>query len=384
MSLAENLLNSLDETAYENSRIAGFEPEEAHIVVGQDRVIIVPNNLKTIAVKGDKDIETVTFDCVRFWDENDLSTFAIYINYILPNGDEGTYIPKNITKLDDIFTFDWEIGSEITYVSGKLTFWIVAKLTDDNETLIKQWSSLQNSDCSIAQGGDRDKSYSPYEDGFEDGRKAEYDAFWDTYQDYGNRKNYNYAFPGPSWVDSIFKPKYPIAPTSPQYMFMNSGITDLTNINLDLSRATTAYYTFSGVSITYIPYLDCSKVIDFQNAFYNSTKLKHIEGLKFGPSVIKQGYARMFGSCNSLETVCFEGIINQDGLDMHWSTKLSKASIESIINALSTTTSGLTVTLSLTAVNNSFETSSGANDGRESEEWKSLIATRSNWTIAYL
>lgn len=155
MSLAENLLNSLDETAYQNSRIAGIEPEEEHIIVGQDRVITVPNNLKTIAVKGDKDIETVTFDCVRYWDGHDLSTFAIYINYILPNGDESTYIPKNIIKSDDCFSFDWTIGSEITSYNGKLTFWIVAKLTDDDATLIKQWSSLQNSECTIAQGGDK-------------------------------------------------------------------------------------------------------------------------------------------------------------------------------------------------------------------------------------
>ena len=91
MSLAENLLNSLDETAYENMRIAG-SGEEEHIIVGQDRSITVPNALKTIAVKGDKDVEPATIDCVRYWDGNDLSTFAIYLNYILPNGDEGTYI----------------------------------------------------------------------------------------------------------------------------------------------------------------------------------------------------------------------------------------------------------------------------------------------------
>lgn len=153
MSLAENLLNSLDETSYQ-MRIAGSVQEE-HIKVGQDRVITVPNALKNIAVKGDKDIETVTFDCVRYWDGHDLSTFAIYINYILPNGDEGTYIPESITRSEDVFSFDWEIGSEITYFQGKLTFWIVAKLTDDSGVLIKQWSSFQNSDCTIAQGGDK-------------------------------------------------------------------------------------------------------------------------------------------------------------------------------------------------------------------------------------
>ena len=156
MSLAENLLNSLDGTSYQN---AALSDQEEHIKVGQDRVITVPNALKNIAVKGDKDIETVTFDCVRYWDGHDLSTFAIYINYILPNGDEGTYIPESITRYEDVFSFDWEIGSEITYVPGKLTFWIVTKLTDDSGVLIKQWSSFQNSDCTIAQGGD--KTYVP-------------------------------------------------------------------------------------------------------------------------------------------------------------------------------------------------------------------------------
>ena len=30
-----------------------------------------------------ENIETVTIDCVRYWDEHDLSSFAIYINYML-------------------------------------------------------------------------------------------------------------------------------------------------------------------------------------------------------------------------------------------------------------------------------------------------------------
>lgn len=155
MSLAENLLNSLDETAYANTRIAGGGIEEEHIVVDASRTITVPANLKTIAVKGDKDIETVTIDCIRYWDGHDLSTFAIYLNYILPNGDQGTYIPESITKSEDTFSFDWKIGSEFTYSQGKLTFWIVAKLTDNSGTLVRQWSSFQNSDCTIAQGGDK-------------------------------------------------------------------------------------------------------------------------------------------------------------------------------------------------------------------------------------
>ena len=155
MSLAENLLNSLDETAYANTRIAGGGVEEEHIVVDASRTITVPANLKTIAVKGDKDIETVTIDCIRYWDGHDLSRFAVYINYILPNGSESTYIPENLTVFEDMFSFTWTIGREITSYQGGITFWIVAKLTGESGDLIKQWSSFQNSEFTVAQGGDK-------------------------------------------------------------------------------------------------------------------------------------------------------------------------------------------------------------------------------------
>lgn len=159
MSLAENLLNSLDETAYQNMRIAGGVPEE-HIKVGQDRVITVPNSLKTIAVKGDKDIETVTFDCVRYWDGNDLSTFAIYLNYVLPDLTTGTYIPEKITTTDgdEFYHFDWKIKNNITLKSGKISFAVTAVKTKQNESgetvVDKQWSSIPNGDCSIILGID--------------------------------------------------------------------------------------------------------------------------------------------------------------------------------------------------------------------------------------
>ena len=90
----------------------------------------------------------------------------------------------------------------------------------------------------------------------------------------------------------------------------------------------------------------------------------------------------MFTNCFQLQNLTIEGIIGQNGFNVQWSTKLSKASITSIINALSETTSGLTVTLSKTAVNNAFETSAGAADGSTSEEWTTLEGTKTNWTIS--
>lgn len=159
MSRAEEMLAnmSLDDVP---SVYLSNEDEEEHIVINDSRTAIVPNSLKTIAVTGDKDIETVTFDCVRYWDGNDLSTFAIYLNYVLPDNTTGTYIPKAITTSDgdEFYHFDWEIKNNITKKSGKISFAITAVKTKQNENgeavVDKQWSSLPNGDCSIALGLD--------------------------------------------------------------------------------------------------------------------------------------------------------------------------------------------------------------------------------------
>ena len=89
----------------------------------------------------------------------------------------------------------------------------------------------------------------------------------------------------------------------------------------------------------------------------------------------------IFGYCGRLTHMIVEGTIGQNGFDVHWSPSLSKASIISIINALSSTAADKSVTLSKKAVNAAFETSEGTADGAESEEWLNLISQKSNWTI---
>ena len=60
---------------------------------------------------------------------------------------------------------------------------------------------------------------------------------------------------------------------------------------------------------------------------------------------------------------------------------LDKANTTSVINALSDTASGQTLTLNITAVNKAFETAAGAADGSTSTEFAALVATKTNWTI---
>lgn len=196
-----------------------------------------------------------------------------------------------------------------------------------------------------------------YNAGVEAGKQAEYDAFWDAYQTGSTRTHYAYAF-AYGWNDDCYNPKYPIVPINA------SGITCI--------------FTWSqGISDTKVPITaknNCS------SAFAN-TKIIRIPRLIFDGAT---NVNNMFLNAGNLEELYCEGTLDIDGLNLQYSTKLTKASIESIVKILDTTTSGLTITLSKTAVDKAFETSEGANDGSTSAEWQALIGTKSNWTISLI
>ena len=79
MSQTEDLLNSLSAT--DISTYSSDSSAEPHIIIGSDRIITVPDSLKRIAVQYDHNVETVTFDCPRYWDERDLSQLTIFISF---------------------------------------------------------------------------------------------------------------------------------------------------------------------------------------------------------------------------------------------------------------------------------------------------------------
>lgn len=209
-----------------------------------------------------------------------------------------------------------------------------------------------------------------------------YDTFWDAYQDYGNRRSYTYAFAKQGWNNETFNPKYPIiAVGDASYMFDGCTLTDFdfveNGISLDTSGAASLTYAFRNCKGIYrIGEIDCSGCKDVNRLFY-SCKMPNIDNLIVHENLT---YSNTFDYA-TIENITISGVIGKNGFKLTSST-LTKASVISIINALSSTTDGLSITLSETAVNNAFEENEGAADGSASDEWLSLIATKPNWTIS--
>ena len=198
------------------------------------------------------------------------------------------------------------------------------------------------------------------------------------YSDTANGTNFGYMFYYCTNLTTI-----PQLDTSngTNFSSMFSACSALTTIpQLDTSKGTNFGYMFNSCSkLTNIPQLDTSNGINFSSMFYNCTDLTNIQQLDTSNGT---DFSSMFYNCTDLTNLTMTGTIKANGMELHYSTKLSKASIISVINALSDTTNALKVQLSKTAVNNAFETSSGVADGSTSEEWTTLIATKANWTIA--
>ena len=218
-----------------------------------------------------------------------------------------------------------------------------------------------------------------YDNGIEQGKRAEYDAFWDAFQKNGQRRSYINAFGGEGWTAETLRPTHDIIVVGAmssifQYCGFEGDLAqhfeDL-GITFDSSGATQAHNLFSYAGkITRIPAIDISKCAAASSAlFTNCYELVTIDGLTVAAN---NAWSGAFTSCRSLVNLTIYGTIGTQGPDLHWSKTLSRASIESVINALSATTSGLAVTFSQTAVNNAFT----------SDEWSALIATKQNWTIS--
>lgn len=224
--------------------------------------------------------------------------------------------------------------------------------------------------------------------GTDTGGKSYYDEFWDAYQDNGNRGISPYQYSTPAWDESTFYPKYDLIARSNTYgCFYSFGVRDFVKrikelgLVFDTSKATLIDVLFNGSYCTTIPYVSAASAKTAINTFRSCSYLVSIEGFEVHENLT---YSDTFTGCSLLENLTIEGTIGQNGLNLQWSTKLSYDSIKSILDALSRTTTGLSITLSKAAVDKAFESSEGANDGSTSGQSEFVYYLHyeiPNWTV---
>ena len=229
-------------------------------------------------------------------------------------------------------------------------------------------------------------------DVYDKARTDEWSEFWDSFQDYGKLTDYRYAFGADTWCDAIFKPKYDMYVDWADGMFYNSRITDLAgildkqNIKLNFSESISFTHTFAFSELmTHIGTLDTTNADYLKETFWGCIQLKTIDKLKLRDDYYGTQFSdRCFKDCLSLKNITIEGTIRRSNLDMRYSP-LSKASIISVINALSENVSGMTLTLKKSAVNEAFSIDvDDETTWAQNSEYYILRHSKDNWTISYV
>lgn len=210
---------------------------------------------------------------------------------------------------------------------------------------------------------------------YDAGKKAEYDAFWDGFQDYGNRKDYNQGFK--NWISAkTISPKYPIITQNISELFRNCEKLETapqvisTNADGTFGMCNMGYYQcYNLKSIDYDIYVSGTSSSSWNSSFNSCKSLKRIKKIGVLES---HTFTRVFENCIELEEIAIDGTIGQNGFDIHWSTKLTHDSLMSIINALADKSgTGTTWTITL-----------GTENLAKLTDGEKAIATQKGWTLA--
>lgn len=223
-----------------------------------------------------------------------------------------------------------------------------------------------------------------YDAGVAEGKQNVYDIMWDNIQQNGTRRIYNTFFQ--DWTEETFRPKYDMNASDPTSMFkgFKSQISLKERLNeqgvkLNFASCTYFNYVFQNAAFTELPEINVPNTTQLGFSFEGCTYLETIEKLII-PAGVDIGVTT-FRYCTALKNITLAGVLSKQ-VNFASCSQLTAESITSIVDVLSTTSSGQTLTLSKKAVNTAFETSEGAADGSTSQEWLDLIATKSNWTIS--
>jgi hypothetical protein len=208
--------------------------------------------------------------------------------------------------------------------------------------------AVYNAGKSAGGGGGSEEDY---QRGYEEGRQAEYDEFWDAFQNYGNRNSYYQQFTQYTWNDTTFKPKYPINCYATQsYQTFNA----------------TQVFSNTGVTIISVPITVTG--VPLTQTFYQAQKLVTISSLTLNdvPS-----HNSAFDGCTALKNITMGGSIIAD-IGFAKASLLTNASVQSIIDHLADVTGQTSLKLTL---HNTV--------GSKLTEAQKQQITAKNWTLAY-
>jgi hypothetical protein len=190
--------------------------------------------------------------------------------------------------------------------------------------------------------------------------------FWTKYLSKQKTSGLYNGFAGYAWTDITFDPPIDIETNSSSNMFSYSFVEDLRGIlaknNAKIIFMNTSgaqhYNVFANSRLKYCPYLKLSESDTCYGFFTNCSRLIEVDGYECLEKHVfetSSGAQKTFQGCTELVHILFYGTIAKK-LDIHWSKKLDRASILSLLTCLNATVSGIVITLPSMCIDGATDT----------------------------
>lgn len=198
------------------------------------------------------------------------------------------------------------------------------------------------------------------EEGIVTGKDIERNLFWETFQGFGSRTNYAYAFRYAYWTDDIFHPIHQIKGNCKQIF----SSTNITHVDVPIIVDGDIDFGFQSANIKTISLLDLTNVDVISKAFNNNTVLESVSFLT--PEDLAN-------HLNPEYTGEKKYTIKVTGLDFSSCTKLSKESLLSLVYALDDKTDDTSGTEWIVTIGNTNKAKLTADE--------LAVAVNKGWTV---
>lgn len=128
---------------FQNASTVGDEPDATSwLVIDHDfRTIAIPANKRLLGVESDERVNILNFKAPRYYENSDLSEFAIRVVYLNGRNEGDLYLFDNVEVGEDELTFSWEVGRHACLYSGNVRFIVSAVTTDEDGYILQKYNT---------------------------------------------------------------------------------------------------------------------------------------------------------------------------------------------------------------------------------------------------
>lgn len=99
------------------------------------RIITIPKVKNVFGIKGDIEVNRLTFSLPRYYSGFDMSEFRVRVNYVNANKEANYYEVDDVTSDEENITFSWLMGSDVTAYVGDVKFSIKLYKKQDSKVI---------------------------------------------------------------------------------------------------------------------------------------------------------------------------------------------------------------------------------------------------------